>query len=190
MTSYHLQAATSAQQGEIKALVQAVRINPLGLDWRRFVVALDENGAVVGCGQVKPHRDGSWELASIAVAPAWRGQGMARAIIEHLLSDSSRPLWLTCVSTLVPFYTRFGFREVTALAEMPRYFRWVSRLFRLLAYLSPANTLSVMRYDSAQDLTHHLYAARTNSWPVLLGAAFPSSSRPVERRRLRLYPPP
>jgi hypothetical protein len=72
---------------------------------------------------------------------------VARAIIEHLLSNSSRPLWLTCVSSLVPFYTRFGFYEVTNPAYMPPYFRWVSRLFRLLTYLSPANALSVMCYD-------------------------------------------
>jgi amino-acid N-acetyltransferase len=147
MASYYLQAATSAQQGEIKALVRAARINPLGLDWQRFIVALNENGVIIGCGQVKPHRDGSWELASIVVVPAWQGQGVARAIIEYLLSNSPSPLWLTCVSSLVPFYSRFGFCEVTALAEMPRYFRWVSRLFRLLAYLSPANSLSVMRCD-------------------------------------------
>lgn len=154
MASYHLQAATSAQQGEIKALVRAARINPLGLDWRRFVAALDENGAVIGCGQLKPHRDGSWELASIAVTTAWRGQGVARAIIEHLLNGSPRPLWLTCVSSLVPFYARFGFREITSLAEMPPYFRRVNRLFRLLAYLSPTGSLSVMRYDGDMRLTH------------------------------------
>jgi len=148
MKSYRLQAATSAQKDAIKALVWAARINPLGLDWPHFVVALDENGVVIGCGQIKPHRDGSWELASIVVAPAWRRQGVARAIIEHLLSNSPRPLWLTCVSPLVPFYARFGFYQVTNPTYMPPYFRWVSRLFRLLTYLSPANALSVMCYDS------------------------------------------
>ncbi|MBE2199504.1 MAG: GNAT family N-acetyltransferase [Anaerolinea sp.] len=144
---YRLQAATQSHQGAIKALVRAARINPLGLDWRRFVVALDEKGAVIGCGQIKPYRDGSWELASIAVTPAWRDQGVARAVIEHLLDSSPHPLWLTCVSPLVLFYTRFSFREVTNLAEMPPYFRWVGQLFRLLAYLSSANSLSVMRYE-------------------------------------------
>jgi amino-acid N-acetyltransferase len=144
MASYRLQAATSAQQGEIKALVWAARINPLGLAWRRFVVAVDEKGVVIGCGQIKPHRDGSWELASIVVAAAWRGQGVARAIIAHLLAGSPRPVWLTCIASIVSFYSRFGFSEVTNLAEMPPYFRRVSRLFRWLAYLSPANSLAVM----------------------------------------------
>ena len=144
MPSYKIQAATSAQQNVIKALIRAARINPLGLDWQRFVVALDGNSVVIGCGQIKPHRDDSWELASIVVTPDWRGQGVARTIIEHLLDGSPHCLWLTCVTPLVPFYARFGFHEVTELAEMPPYFRRVSRLFRLLARLSPANRLSVM----------------------------------------------
>ena len=163
MVTFQLQAANSVQQDEIKALVRAARLNPLGIDWRRFVVVLDENGVVIGCGQLKPHgsgstsahrpgstsahRPGSWELASLVVAPAWRGQGVARAVIEHLLDGSPRPLWLTCISSLAPFYTRFGFREVTTLSEMPPYFRRVSRLFRFLACLSPANSLSVMRLE-------------------------------------------
>lgn len=147
MSTYQLQPATSAQQAEIKHLVQAAQINPLGLDWRRFVVAMDETGAVIGCGQLKPHDDDSLELASIVVAPGWRGQGVARAVIEHLLADSRRPLWLTCMSVLVPFYARFGFYEVTDLPEMPPYFRRVSRLFGLLVQLSPSSALSVMRCD-------------------------------------------
>jgi N-acetylglutamate synthase-like GNAT family acetyltransferase len=147
MSTYHLQAATAGQQKAIKALIRAARINPLGLDWRRFVVALDGDGRVIGCGQVKPHRDGSWELASIVVAPAWHGQGVARAVIEHLLARSPHPLWLTCMTALVPFYTRFGFREVSPPAQMPPYFRRLSRLFRLLTGLSQDNSLSVMRYD-------------------------------------------
>lgn len=99
---------------------------------------------MIGCGQLKPHRDGSLELASIVVAPVWRSQGVAGAIIEHLLANSHSPIWLTCVTLLTPFYTRFGFHEVTDLSIMPAYFRWVSRLFRWLTWLSPTNSLSVM----------------------------------------------
>jgi predicted N-acetyltransferase YhbS len=154
MPHFRLQAATSAHEYEIKALVRGAQINPMGLDWRRFVVAVDEAGVVIGCGQLKPHggstashQPGSLELASIVVAPDWQGQGVARAVIEHLLAGSPRPLWLTCMSGLVPFYARFGFYEVTALSEMPPYFRRVSRVFWLLARLSPARKLSVMRRD-------------------------------------------
>jgi amino-acid N-acetyltransferase len=149
MALYRLQKAKAFHQNEIKALIRAARINPLGLDWRRFIVALADDGQLIGCGQVKTHRDDSRELASLVVATAWRGQGVARALIRRLLVDHPCPLWLTCTATLVPFYTRFGFGEITNTALMPAYFRRVNRLFRLFTHLSPSiNRLAVMRCDA------------------------------------------
>ena len=100
------------------------------------MVAVDTSGALIGCGQVKPHRDGSRELASIAVKKEWRGQGIARAIIEQLIASNPGPLWLTCASRLTPLYARFGFREVTTPDDMPPYFRRASRLFNLYLQLT------------------------------------------------------
>ena len=105
-----LRPATAADAAVIRSLVYAARINPTGLDWKRFVVAPGPNGEVIGCAQIKPHRDGSRELASLVVAPAWRGNGVARAIIEHLVANHPGPLYLTCRASLGPFYERFGFR--------------------------------------------------------------------------------
>lgn len=148
MATYHLQKAAITHRSDIKSLIRAARINPLGLDWRRFIVALDDEGALVGCGQVKTHAGGARELASLAVAPAWRGQGVARAIIDRLLAGNPTHLWLTCAAPLIPFYARFGFREITNPAQIPPYFRRVSRLFCLFSRLSPrTNRLAVMRYD-------------------------------------------
>jgi N-acetylglutamate synthase-like GNAT family acetyltransferase len=142
-------SATAVHHPSIKKLIRTVRINPMGLDWRHFVVALDKHGELVGCGQVKPHRDGSFELASIAVVYSWRKQGVARAIIQQLLAAHTPPLWLTCISTLVPFYAQFGFRETKDLSEMPRYFRRVSRLFRLfMRRRHSPEYLAVMVYDN------------------------------------------
>ncbi len=59
----------------------------MGLDWRRFLVAVTPQGEMVGCGQIKPQGDLRM-LASIAVLPAWRGRGVARRIIERLLAES------------------------------------------------------------------------------------------------------
>jgi len=111
----------------IKKLINDVRINPIGLDWRRFIVAETPEGQFAGCGQLKPHGDGSVEMASIAVAPALRGQGLASAIIRRLVSEGPRPLYLTCRSTLGNFYPKFGFRIVEK-DRMPRYFRRLSRI--------------------------------------------------------------
>ncbi|MFN8425135.1 MAG: GNAT family N-acetyltransferase [Anaerolineales bacterium] len=48
------------------------------------------------------------ELASIAVRPEYQGQGIAALVIEYLLKDSPRPLYLTCVSRMGAFYQKFG----------------------------------------------------------------------------------
>ncbi|MEW5988852.1 MAG: GNAT family N-acetyltransferase, partial [Chloroflexota bacterium] len=123
--------------------------NPSGLDWQRFVLAVDGRDEMIGCGQVKPHRDGSWELASIAVVPEWRGRGVARAIIEHLMARADPPLWLMCNSKLIPLYERFGFREVKETAAMPPYFRRIIHLASPFFRLLPAGEyLAVMVWFS------------------------------------------
>ena len=110
---FTLRPATQADFPAIRRLIHEVGINPMALDWRRFTIAVDANDRLVGCGQVKPHKDGSRELASIAVLPEWRKQGVARAIILHLLETQPRPLYLTCRGRLGPFYEKFGFQDVT-----------------------------------------------------------------------------
>ncbi|MBE2224498.1 MAG: GNAT family N-acetyltransferase [Anaerolineae bacterium] len=139
MKNFSIQPATEAHQPAIKALIRTVGINPMGLKWQRFLVALDESGTVIGCGQVKPHGDGSRELASIAVVSEWRNQGIARAIIEALIAQHPLPLWLTCMSRLVVFYEQFGFVEVDNRHQMPPYFRRVTKLFPLYARLTSVN---------------------------------------------------
>ena len=142
---YRIQPAVKKDAGAIRALIRSVKINPLGIYWSRFLIAVDEENRLVGCGQVKMHRDGSSELASVAVAPAWHGQGVASALIERLVATHDRPLYLTCRSHLGHFYERFGF-QVIPLAEMPAYFRWVYRMFLLLARFSRGRAgLLVMR---------------------------------------------
>lgn len=131
-----LRPATQADQKAIKALIREAGINPMGLDWRRFLVAEDETGQFIGCGQVKPHGDGTRELASIAVKKGWRRQGVARAIIERLQAKHGRPLWLTCVNHLIPFYEPFGFVEVTDLDQMTAYYRRAKRFMKLVQLLS------------------------------------------------------
>ncbi len=116
-----LRKATTHDRSTIKALVRDARLNPLGLDWRRFVIA-EETGQVIAIGQIKPHRDGSRELASLVVLPNRRGQGVGSLLIRSLLAEQPPPLYLMCDSPLEAYYARFGFRRLQR-AEMPRYFR-------------------------------------------------------------------
>jgi N-acetylglutamate synthase-like GNAT family acetyltransferase len=110
-----------------------VHINPTGLDWRRFLVATSPQGEIVGCGQIKPQGE-LRVLASIAVIPAWRGRGVARAVIERLLAGSQGALYLTCRAHLGVFYEKFGF-TVLVENDMPASLRRLSRFVRLLRRL-------------------------------------------------------
>lgn len=139
MVNCSIQSATKAHQTAVKALIRTAGINPMGLKWQRFLVAVDEADNVIGCGQVKPHRDGSLELASIAVAREWRKQGIASALIEELITQHPHPLWLTCMSHLISFYAPFGFVEMTDRQQMPSYFRRAVRLFPIYARLASVN---------------------------------------------------
>ncbi len=162
--AFTLRPATVADAAAIKALIRQSGINPMGLDWPRFVLAVDtgdewkEQGSflsklqinlpMIGCVQLKPHGDGSVELASLAVVPEWRGRGVARALIEHMLEQHSGPLYLMCRAGLGPLYEKFGFQSLE-IEEMPPYFRRIARLMDVLGVLRPnSEGLLVMRREN------------------------------------------
>ena len=130
-----IRPARESESRQITDLIHLVGINPMGLDWRRFVVAVNDRDEMIGCGQLKPHGTDILELASIAVYPEHRGGGVGRAIIEHLLKEGPRPLYLMCESSLGPLYEKFGFRGI-AYEEMPRYFQRMSKLAGLVTTLA------------------------------------------------------
>ena len=128
----------------IRRIVRAANINPTGLDWPRFVVA-EDGDEIVGVGQVKQHRDGTRELASIAVIPERQGQGIGSAIIRELLRRETGVVHLTCRSQLQGYYERFGFERLAA-REYPPYF--VRRMPMINAFLRPFRIrIIVMRRD-------------------------------------------
>jgi N-acetylglutamate synthase-like GNAT family acetyltransferase len=129
---FQIRPAKAADQIVIRSLIRTVGINPLGLDWRRFYLAVDSDDQVIGCGQIKVHSDGSRELASIAVKENWRLQGVATRIIETLLNGKQGNIWLMCQSEMVPFYEKFGFHEVLLTEDLPPYFRRVVRLWGVI----------------------------------------------------------
>ena len=141
---YQLRPARASDQSLIRRLVLGAGLNPLHLDWEHFILAQTPQGEAVGCGQMKEHRDGARELASILVVPEVRGRGIASMIITRLLSEHEPPVWLTCRRELTSFYNQFGFREIASTEQMPAYFRRVSRLVRLLALGRRENPLAVM----------------------------------------------
>lgn len=83
-----IRPATEDDQHAITRLVHDTRLNPNGLDWRRFMVA-DEGGRIVGCAQLKIHRHGTRELRLLAVEPGRRGAGIGSRLLEGLLDQET-----------------------------------------------------------------------------------------------------
>ncbi len=147
MTNHIIRPALESESTQIKELINLVGINPTGLDWRRFIVAVNADGQVIACGQIKPHGVDIRELASIAVDPEFRGQGIARAIIEMLLRENPRPLYLMCVSHNGPMYEKFSFQTI-ADKQMPRYFARIKKLFDIAdAFRKSGEKLLVMKLE-------------------------------------------
>jgi N-acetylglutamate synthase-like GNAT family acetyltransferase len=135
MTIFSLRPARETESARIKALIHLVGINPMDLDWKRFIVAVDDQDDLIGCGQLKPHGKDILELASLAVYPEHQRKGVASALIQYLLKYSPRPLYLMCESSLGALYEKFGFREIQ-YEDMPRYFQRISKLAGLVTTLA------------------------------------------------------
>jgi N-acetylglutamate synthase-like GNAT family acetyltransferase len=130
-------------------MVRAAHLNPMGLKWQRFTLAVSTDGNIVGCIQLKPHRGGVLELASLVVSKEWRRKGIARLLIDHLKQTVGPPIWLMCASPLTRFYKPFGFRQVYLGQPMPAYFRWMLRLTLILNRLSPQSFgLAIMVWEN------------------------------------------
>ncbi len=139
----NLRPATQADQSTIKRIIRDAGINPMSLDWQRFLIA-EDNDAIIGIGQVKPHGDGSRELASLAVIPERRGQGIASEIIRALLANENSDVYLTCRAQLESFYNRFDFRKI-GREEMTPYFRRIHRIGNFFARLARTEMLVMKR---------------------------------------------
>lgn len=148
LVEFSVRPAIREDFAAIRSLIHTVQINPIGLDWCRFLVAVTGQGNLLGCGQIKPHADGSREMASIAVQEQARGQGVARAVIEALLAlKPERHIYLMCRARLKPLYVKFGFHAI-GLEEMPPYFRRISLAERIInSKAQPKDRLLVMFLD-------------------------------------------
>jgi N-acetylglutamate synthase-like GNAT family acetyltransferase len=142
-----IRPATENDQPAIRRLIAEVRLPRMNLQWPNFVVA-EEDGEMVGMGQVKSHGDGSRELASIAVRPKRQAQHIGTAVIKALLArEEGVVLHLSCRRELEGYYERFGFRRVER-AAYPLYFRRALSLVKPIVGLFGIH-LIVMRREAA-----------------------------------------
>lgn len=131
-----LRKATEDDQRTIYRMVLSELLNPRDLRWQNFIVAEDDDtGQIVGIGQIRLHilnesggtqramsaanhpatpplaPDIIKELASIVVAPAYRGQGIGAALVAALEARAGSPLYLMCAPHNFAYYQRLGYVE-------------------------------------------------------------------------------
>jgi N-acetylglutamate synthase-like GNAT family acetyltransferase len=164
-----IRTATAADQPTIRQMIKEANLNRMSLNWPNFVVA-EDNGAIVGVGQVKTHGDGSRELASMAVVPARQGDGIGSAIIKTLIAQEPGVLHLTCRRELGAYYKRFGFRRLEA-PEYPPYFRRLIPIVNVVARVFGVQIL-VMRREAADAANFGAMAKTGASRPERLAVQF------------------
>ena len=109
--SVFIRPATAADQPHIVSLARGERLKPTGLHWPRFVVA-HHAGDIVGAVQLRRHPDGSQELGSLVVAPAFRGRGIAARLIERRLSGALGRVFVITGRAHADYYRRWGFQRI------------------------------------------------------------------------------
>lgn len=108
-----IRKAAAADQAALVALVESERLNPHGIDWPNFFVAVEAE-RLVGAVQIRRHRDGSRELGSLVVAPSLRAHGLGGRLIEAALSAETGPVHMITGRAFAAHYTRWGFLPIAA----------------------------------------------------------------------------
>ena len=113
-----IRPATEHDQVRILSLARGERVKPFGLHWQNFVVA-ERNGRIIGAAQLRTHRDGSYELGSLVVETASRGQGIAARLIDKLLDGRVERILIITGQAYADHYRRWGFERVEPRSAPP-----------------------------------------------------------------------
>jgi amino-acid N-acetyltransferase len=106
-----IRQAVALDQVAITRLVHSERLNPHGLAWQNFVVAIS-GAALIGAVQMRQHPEGSRELGSLVVSREHRGHGIAGHLINALLARHPSPVHVITRSTNAVHYRPWGFARI------------------------------------------------------------------------------
>jgi N-acetylglutamate synthase-like GNAT family acetyltransferase len=113
-----IRAAEATDLAAVRALMHGERLNPLGVDWRNFVVAGAEEG-VVGCAQLRPAAPDAVELGTLLVRGDLRRGGLGARLVEAALARAQgRRVFVVTDARHAVWYARWGFRTAS-MAEAP-----------------------------------------------------------------------
>jgi N-acetylglutamate synthase-like GNAT family acetyltransferase len=142
-----IRRATGVDQKRIQQMVREERLDPRGLRWQNFVVAEDD-GQIAGIGQIRPFPDCP-ELGSVITLKTYRGQGIARRIVERLLADWKKPgpIYVRTRDYMTKYYAQFGFNEMP-LQDAPMPLRGTVRAASFVTSLFRSGfKIAIMRLD-------------------------------------------
>lgn len=142
----HLRPASAEDSWTIRKLVLMAKLDPTQLRWSQFWI-IECQQQLVACGQLRTFTDAQ-ELGSLVVARPWRGQGLGMLLTQHLIQQASKPLYLECMASLVPFYNRFGFK-LTTWQDLPRSLKLKFGISKLAATVLPI-PVRFMEYSQQQ----------------------------------------
>ncbi len=85
---------------------------------RLWIATSPQGSALHGLVMLSPHSKGG-HLDNLAVAPAARGQGVGRALVQRLLADSAvdAPVMISLTTRIPAFFSALGFQVVGPLVD-------------------------------------------------------------------------
>jgi len=123
MTEYTVRHATAADMTAVHAMLQPYVMRRILLGKElvvlyeatpEFVVAVDADGTVIGCGALHVMWEDLGEIRTLIVADGWLHRGVGRRIVETL-EEHARELGLSrlfCLTFETAFFARRGFTEI------------------------------------------------------------------------------
>lgn len=143
--TYAIRPATELDSDLIKRTIKQAGLDPTALDWRRFHLAVDADGRMVGCCQVRRYGDVR-ELGSLYVSEHCRGRGIGAALVRVCLAEQTPPVHLECVEARQPYYEQFGFRRIPT--QQAPFRLWIKAgIGGTLVWLVWRERIIVMRWD-------------------------------------------
>jgi N-acetylglutamate synthase-like GNAT family acetyltransferase len=129
-----IRQAVAMDQVAIVELVHSERLNPNGLAWQNFVVAV-QGHTLVGAVQMRQHPEGSLELGSLVVRRDHRGHGIAGRLIGALLAQHPGRVHVITRSTNAAHYRPWGFVRIEPRAA-PRTVRRQRLIGQMVSVIS------------------------------------------------------
>lgn len=123
MTEFTVRPARAADMAAVHEMLQPYVMKRILLgkelvvlyeSTQEFVVAVDSDDRVIGCGALHVMWEDLGEVRTLLVGDDWLRRGVGRALVDRL-EDNARALGLSslfCLTFEVDFFTRRGFHEI------------------------------------------------------------------------------